>query len=174
MALLPILTAPDPRLKSVAKPVEAVDDEVRQLMSDMLETMYTHVGYGLAATQVGIDKRVIVMDINIEDEENKPPMVLKMANPEVLWASSETSEFDEACFSVPAQHAKVTRPAQVRIRYLDENNKARELEADGLLATCIQHEIDHLNGILFIDHLSVLKREMIVRKLLKERKRKQL
>ncbi len=169
MALLPVLIAPDPRLKIKAKPVETVDDAVRSLMSDMLETMYANDGMGLAATQVGIDKRVIVIDLNA-GEEGAPPLVMKLANPEVLWASKETLVEFESCISVPDQHGAVERPAKVKVRYLDENNTPKEFEADGLLAICIQHEIDHLDGILYIDHLSRLKREIILRKLLKARK----
>lgn len=169
MALLPVLIAPDPRLKIKAKPVEAVDDAIRSLMSDMLETMYANDGMGLAATQVGIDKRIIVMDLNA-GEESAPPNVMKFANPEVLWASPETRVEFESCLSVPDQYGAVERPAKVKVRYLDENNDPKEIETDGLFAQCIQHEIDHLDGILYIDHLSRLKREIILRKLLKARK----
>jgi len=169
VALLPVLIAPDPRLKIKAKPVEAVDDTIRCLMDDMLETMYANDGMGLAATQVGVDKRVIVMDLNAGDE-NAPPMIMKLANPEVLWTSDETLVDFESCFSVPNQHGAVERSTKVKIRYLDENNAQKEIEADGLLSVCIQHEIDHLDGILYIDHLSALKRQIILRKLLKTRK----
>lgn len=169
MALLPVLIAPDPRLKIKAKPVEAVDDTIRCLMDDMLETMYANDGMGLAATQVGVDKRVIVMDLNAGDE-NAPPMIMKLANPEVLWTSDETLVDFESCISVPNQHEAVERSTKVKIRYLDENNAQKEIEADGLLSVCIQHEIDHLDGILYIDHLSALKRQIILRKLLKTRK----
>lgn len=163
MALLKVLTEPDPRLHIVAKPVEQVDDTIRQIMSDMLETMYHEQGVGLAATQVGIDKRIIVIDVS-SDLKNKP-QPLKMANPEIIWASEETKKDFEACLSVPEQQAEVTRAVAVKIRYLDEHGKNQELEGDGLLAVCIQHEIDHLNGILYIDHLSRLKRSIILRKL---------
>lgn len=169
MALLPVLTAPNPRLKIKAKPVEAVDDDVRRLMDDMLETMYANEGMGLAATQVGVDKRVIVIDINAGDE-GAPPLVMKLANPEVLSVSEETSLADEACLSVPNLYGGVVRPTKVKIRYLDENNNSIEIDAEALLARCIQHEIDHLDGILYIDHLSRLKREIILRKLVKARK----
>jgi len=167
MALLPILTAPDPRLKQTAKPVAAVDDAVHQLMTDMLETMYRAPGIGLAAPQVGVLQRVIVLDIAREDEKPQP---LLMANPELVWVSDEDAVYNEGCLSVPDHYADVARPAAIKVRYLDENNKARELEAEGLLATCIQHEIDHLDGILFIDHLTALKRNIILRKLLKAKK----
>lgn len=167
MATLPILTAPDPRLKVVSKPVDRVDDEVRTLMADMLETMYNATGVGLAAPQVGVPKRVIVMDVAREGEDPKP---LKMANPEILWRSDEEMVCEEGCLSVPDQYSEVSRPRAVKVRYLDEENEIREMDADGFLATCIQHEIDHLNGVLFIDHISALKRNIIVRKLAKARK----
>ncbi|HVJ42709.1 MAG TPA: peptide deformylase [Dongiaceae bacterium] len=167
MALLPILVAPDPRLKKIAKPVAAVDATVRKLMDDMLETMYRAPGIGLAAPQVGMLQRVIVLDLAHEDEKPQP---LRMANPELIWVSDDDASYNEGCLSVPDHYADVVRPAGIRVRYLDENNVARELEADGLLATCIQHEIDHLDGILFIDHLTALKRNVILRKLLKAKK----
>ena len=169
MALLPILIAPDPRLKIKAKPVEVVDDTIRCLMDDMLETMYANEGMGLAATQVGVDKRVVVIDLHAGDKDLKPE-VMKLANPEVLWSSEETRVEFESCLSVPHQQGAVERSVKVKIRYLNENNTQKELETDGLLAVCIQHEIDHLDGILYIDHLSRLKREIILRKLLKARK----
>lgn len=167
MAKLPILTAPDPRLKKISTPVDKVDDEIRQLMDDMLETMYVAPGIGLAAPQVGVLKRVIVVDVAGEDEEPQP---MKLANPELLWVSDHDNSYQEGCLSLPEHYADVVRPAAIRLRYLDEENEVRELEADGLLATCIQHEIDHLEGILFVDHISALKRNMILRKLLKAKK----
>jgi peptide deformylase len=167
MALLPILTAPDPRLKAKAKPVERVDESVRQLMDDMLETMYAAPGIGLAAPQVGVGKRVIVLDLA---KDGEPPTPLKLANPEIVWASDEDAVFEEGCLSVPEHYAEVARPAAVRIRYLDYDDEIREMEASGLLATCLQHEMDHLDGILFIDHLTALKRNIILRKLLKAKK----
>ncbi len=169
MALLPVLTAPNPRLKMKAKAVEAVDEDIRRLMGDMLETMYANEGMGLAATQVGVDKRVIVMDLHAGDE-GAPPQVIKLANPEVLWASQETSLVDEACLSVPGLYGAVVRPTRVKVRYLNEDNEPIEMDINGLLARCIQHEIDHLDGILYIDHLSRLKREIILRKLVKARR----
>ena len=171
MAKLPILTAPDARLKQRAKPVDKVDDRVRKLMEDMLETMYAAPGIGLAAPQVGVLERVIVIDVAREDEEPQP---LRLANPEILWQSEELATYDEGCLSIPDHYAEVVRPKQVRVRYLDQDNEIRELETDGLLATCIQHEIDHLDGTLFVDHLSALKRNMILRKLAKARKSEQL
>src|SRR5215831_7354012 len=139
MALLPIITAPDPRLKIKARPVAAVDTEVRRLMDDMLETMYQAIGIGLAAPQVGHASRVIVLDVAREGEKPQP---LKLANPEILWRSLELATFSEGCLSLPEHYADVTRPAEVRLRYLDEENEIREMHAKGLLATCVQHEID--------------------------------
>jgi peptide deformylase len=167
MAILPIITAPDPRLKQIAAPVEKVDGEVRKLMADMLETMYAAPGIGLAAPQVGVLKRVIVLDLARDDEEPQP---LKMANPEVVWVSDDDAVYNEGCLSLPEHYADVARPAACKVRYLDEQNEIRILEAEGLLATCVQHEIDHLEGILFVDHLTALKRNMILRKLLKAKK----
>jgi peptide deformylase len=167
MALLPILVAPDPRLKQPSTPVKQVDDEVRRLMDDMLETMYQAPGIGLAAPQVGVLKRVIVLDLAREDEAPQP---LRLANPEIVWVSDDDATYNEGCLSVPEHYADVVRPAACRVKYLDHNNKPQEIEADGLLATCLQHEIDHLDGVLFIDHLTSLKRNIILRKLLKTKK----
>jgi peptide deformylase len=167
MAILPIITAPDPLLKKVSTAVESVDDSVRKLMDDMLETMYNAPGIGLAAPQVGVTKRVIVVDITPDSEPKAP---LYMANPELLWVSDEDAIYEEGCLSLPQHYADVVRPAAIKLRYLDRQNELRTLEADGLLATCIQHEIDHLDGILFVDHISALKRNMILRKLLKAKK----
>jgi peptide deformylase len=170
MAVLPIIVAPDPRLKRVAEPVKKVDVEVRRLMDDMLETMYKAPGIGLAAPQVGALKRVIVVDIAREDEKPQP---LRMANPELTWVSEEDAVYNEGCLSLPEHYADVTRPAAIKVRYIDHENEIREMEADGLLATCIQHEMDHLEGILFVDHLTALKRNIILRKLLKAKKSEQ-
>ena len=170
MALLPILTAPDPRLKKKSKPVETVDDDVRRLMDEMLETMYAAPGIGLAAPQVGVLKRVIVLDIDREDVKTGP---LLMANPEIIEASDEDVTYEEGCLSVPEHYSDVVRPAKVTVRYLDRDGVQQEMACEGLLATCVQHEIDHLDGILFIDHISALKRNMILRKLLKARKEKE-
>jgi peptide deformylase len=167
MALLPILTAPDPRLKVMSKPVTKVDDSIRRLMDDMLATMYASEGLGLAAPQVGVPKRVIVMDLARQGEKPNPIM---LANPEVIWRSEEEMVCEEGCLSVPDQYSEVSRPKAVRIRYLDYQNEIREMDAEGYLATCLQHEIDHLNGILFIDRLSSLRRNIILRKLVKARK----
>ncbi|GGF08736.1 peptide deformylase [Aliidongia dinghuensis] len=169
MAKLPIVLAPDPVLKAKAKPIEQVDDSIRRLMDDMLETMYAAPGIGLAANQVGVLQRVLVLDVAREGE---PPRPMGMANPEVFWQSDELSTYNEGCLSLPEQYADITRPAEVKVRYLDRDGKRQELEADGLLATCVQHEIDHLNGVLFVDYLSALKRNMIMRKLAKLKKQK--
>ncbi len=164
MAKLPIIVAPDPRLKKIAKPVERVDARIRQLMDDMLETMYDAPGIGLAAPQVGVLERVIVVDCAGKDEEPQP---YRMANPEIVWVSDDDASYEEGCLSLPEHYAEVVRPAAVKIRYLDRENEIRELDADGLLATCVQHEIDHLNGKLFIDHLSPIRRQMITSKMKK-------
>lgn len=170
MALLPLLIAPDPRLKRKALPVERVDARIVRLMDDMLETMYQAPGIGLAAPQVGVAERVIVLDLA---EKDTPPQPLRMANPHVVWASTESRLYNEGCLSLPEHYAEVERPAQVRVRYLDETNAPREIEAEGLLATCIQHEIDHLEGVLFVDHISALKRNIILRKLVKFKKQQE-
>jgi peptide deformylase len=167
MAKLAIITAPDPRLKVQCCPVGRVDPRVRRLMDDMLETMYAAPGIGLAAPQVGVSDRVLVLDIAGEGEEPRP---LRMANPELLWVSDDDVVYNEGCLSVPDHYADVSRPRAIRVRYLDHQGEVRELEAEGLLATVIQHEMDHLDGILFIDHLTSLKRGIILRKLLKARK----
>jgi peptide deformylase len=167
MALLPIITAPDPRLKVKARPVPAVDAKVRRLMDDMLETMYHAIGIGLAAPQVGAPSRVIVIDVAREGEKPQP---LRLANPEILWRSPDLVTANEGCLSLPEHYAEVVRPAQIRLRYLDHENEIREIETDGLLATCLQHEIDHLDGVLFVDHVSAVKRDMILRKLAKAKR----
>ncbi len=167
MAIRTILTAPDPRLKKKSKPVASVDAEVRQLMDDMLETMYDAPGIGLAAPQIGELQRVIVLDIDREDLKTGP---ILMANPEIIEASDEDATYEEGCLSVPEHYSDVVRPAKVTVRYLDRDGETREMTCEGLLSTCVQHEIDHLDGILFIDHISALKRNMILRKLLKARK----
>ncbi|MGC2854773.1 peptide deformylase [Novispirillum sp. DQ9] len=167
MALLPIIVAPDPRLKVKAKPVEKVDAEVARLMDDMLETMYAAPGVGLAAPQVGVARQVIVVDAADEGQEPAP---LRMANPQIIWASDEIKEYEEGCLSVPEQYDLVKRPAEIKVRYLDHQNEVREIHADGLLAVVLQHEIDHLAGTLFVDHLSSLKRNMVLRRLTKAKK----
>jgi len=167
MALLPIITAPDPRLKIKAQPVPAVDARVRRLMDDMLDTMYGAIGIGLAAPQVGQSSRVIVLDVARDGEKPQP---LQLANPEILWRSPELTTGNEGCLSLPEHYAEVTRPAKIRLRYLDYQNEIREIDASGLLAMCLQHEIDHLDGVLFVDHISSLKRGMILRKLAKAKR----
>jgi peptide deformylase len=167
MAKLDIIVAPDPRLKLKCAPVAKVEAAVRKLMDDMLETMYAAPGVGLAAPQVGVTKRVIVVDAAAKGQ---PPQPYRMANPEIVWASDEDNVYNEGCLSLPEHYADVVRPKAVRVRYLDHENEVRELAADGLLATCVQHEMDHLDGILFVDHISALKRNMILRKLLKAKR----
>lgn len=172
MSLLPILEVPDPRLKLVSTPVDKVDDELRALIADMFETMYDAPGIGLAAIQVGVPKRIVVMDLQEEeDEDGKPirePRVF--VNPEILDPSDDQNTYNEGCLSVPDQFADVDRPATCRVKWLDEHGKAHDEVFTGLLATCIQHEMDHLEGIVFLDHLSRLKRQMIMKKLDKARK----
>ena len=164
MALLPIIIAPDPRLKVTAKPVKNVDESVRRLMDDMLETMHAANGIGLAAPQVGELVRVLVVDAAKGDDERRP---LRMANAEILWASDDDFTYEEGCLSFPDHYSDVTRAKTVRVAYIDEHNIRQEIEADELLATCIQHEIDHLEGVLFVDLISKLKRDLILRKLKK-------
>jgi peptide deformylase len=170
MAIRPILTAPDPRLKAVSEPVAKVDDEIRRLIDDLIESMYAADGIGLAAIQVGVPKRVLVMDLDQRDGGKNP---LAFVNPTILWASGEMATFQEGCLSVPEIWEDVERPAKIRASYLDRDGAAQELEADGLLATCLQHEMDHLNGVLFLDHLSKLKRSIALRKLAKAKRLKE-
>lgn len=172
MSVLPIVEIPDPRLRLVSKPVDEVDDGVRQFVADMFDTMYAANGIGLAAIQVGVDQRILVIDLQAdEDEEGKPIRAPKAyINPEILSASDELSTYNEGCLSIPDQYAEVRRPARCRVRWLDETGASHEEELDGLLATCMQHEIDHLNGVLFIDHVSRLKRDMLLKKLAKQRR----
>jgi peptide deformylase len=171
MAVLPIITAPDPRLKLVAKRVDKVNPSLRRLMNDMLDTMYRSIGIGLAAPQVGVAQRIIVVDVAREGEKPNP---VRIANPEIIWRSEETTVANEGCLSVPEHYADVSRAAAIKLRYLDHENEIREIDADGLLATCLQHEIDHLDGVLFVDHLSTLKRGMILRKLTKAKRSRTL
>ena len=174
MAILPILEAPDPRLRAKSTPVETVDDSLRALIADMFETMYDAPGIGLAAIQVNVPKRLLVMDLQEqEDAEGKPirnPRVF--INPELYDPSEELSVYSEGCLSVPEQFAEVERPATIHARWTDENGTAHDEKLEGLLATCLQHEMDHLDGILFIDHLSRLKREMLLKKLRKVQRSK--
>ena len=167
MAKRHIITAPDKRLKARSAPVEVVDDEVRTLLDDMLETMYAADGVGLAAIQIGEPRRCIVTDVHMSDE---PPAPLKLVNPEVVWRSDERVSREEGCLSFPDHYAEVERPASVTVAYRDETGAARELTAVGTLAVCLQHEIDHLEGVLFVDYLSLVKRSIILRKLTKARR----
>jgi len=170
MALLPVILAPDPRLKAKCRPVERVDADLVRFMDDMLETMYAAPGIGLSAPQVGDDRRFIVVDASRDGEERAP---LRLVNPEIIEISQQDANNEEGCLSFPEHYAEVTRPVAVRVRYLDEQNEVRELAAEGLLATCIQHEIDHLDGILFVDHLTMLRRSMIMRKMQKSKRLKE-
>jgi peptide deformylase len=169
MAILPIIWAPDPRLKVVSQPVGTVDDGIRALMEDMLATMYDEPGIGLSAIQIGVPKRVVVVDVAREGEEPRP---MRFVNPEIVWESDTIVGWEEGCLSLPDHYAEVERPEAIRLRYLDENGQPGELEADGILSRCLQHEIDHLDGILFVDHLSSVRRSIILRKLAKLKKAK--
>ena len=162
-----ILTLPDPILRKKSEPVEKIDKKIKNLMDDMLETMYAAPGIGLAAVQIGILKRIIVIDLSKEGEKKKPIFIV---NPEIISQSSDLVSYEEGCLSIPNQFAEVERPNTCKIKFLDYEGNKKELEAKGLLATCIQHEIDHLNGILFIDYLSKLKKEMIIKKVKKQKK----
>ena len=170
MSVRPILTAPDPRLKAVSTDVGAVDDEIRRLIDDMADSMYAADGIGLAAVQIGVAKRVIVMDLDQKSGKKNPRAFV---DPKIVWASEETATFEEGCLSVPEIWESVDRPARIKCEYLDRDGKAQVLEADGLLATCLQHEMDHLEGVLFIDHISKLKRSMALRKLSKAKRLKE-
>tara|TARA_B100000575_G_C22864615_1_gene504996 strand:- start:33 stop:557 length:525 start_codon:yes stop_codon:yes gene_type:complete len=167
MTLRNIVIEPDPILRKKSSKLENVDDNTRKLLDDMLQTMYKAPGIGLAAVQIGILKRLIVIDISKKEEEKKPIFLI---NPEIKFKSKKTSLYEEGCLSLPGYFAEIERPAECNIEYVDYYGKKKELKADGLLSTCIQHEIDHLNGVLFIDYLSKLKRDMIVKKLIKQKK----
>jgi peptide deformylase len=167
MAVLDIIVAPDPRLKRKCAAVAGVDAATAKLMTDMLETMYDAPGVGLAAPQVGIAKRIIVVDTTRSTEPRRP---LMMANPEILWASDEKKLHEEGCLSLPDEYQDVERPDRVRVAYTDQHNARQEIEADGLLSVVIQHEMDHLDGVLFVDHISRLKRDIIIRRLTKQKK----
>jgi peptide deformylase len=176
MAIRPILEAPDPALRQISSPVEAITADVQTLIDDMLETMYAAPGIGLAAIQVGVPKRILVIDLQDPEEEGGEPVRNPMTfiNPEILRSAETIVPYQEGCLSVPDQYAEVERPDSIRARWLDRDGKVHEEELDGLLATCLQHEMDHLEGILFIDHLSRLKRDMILKKLAKARKERAL
>jgi peptide deformylase len=168
MAKRDILILPNTRLRLKSEPVAAIDKDVRALIDDMFETMYDAPGIGLAAIQIGVPRRVVTMDLAKKDEPKAPQVFI---NPEVTWSSDETSAYEEGCLSIPEYYEEVARPKSVKVRYLDIDGKEQEIAADGLFATCLQHEVDHTNGILFIDHISKLKRDMIVRKFRKAQKR---
>ena len=167
MTIRKILTLPDPLLRKKSLSIKKVDKETRDLMDDMLSTMYDAPGIGLAAIQIGVPKRVVVMDLS-KDPDTKKPMYF--VNPEIIWKSKINSSYEEGCLSIPNQFAKIERPDKCHIKYLDYEGNEKKLEAEGLLSTCIQHEIDHLNGVLFIDYLSKLKKDMIIKKLIKHKK----
>jgi peptide deformylase len=168
MALRGIIKLPDPRLRLVSAPVQAVDDGVRRLVDDMFETMYDAPGIGLAAIQVGVPQRIVTLDLTKKDEPKNPQILI---NPEVVWSSEEKGTHEEGCLSIPEYYEEVERPAKVKVRYLDIDGKLHEIDAEGILATCLQHEIDHTNGVLFIDYLSKLKRSMVIKRFTKAAKR---
>ncbi len=168
MAKREIITLPDPRLRLVSEPVGIVDREIRSLVEDMFETMYDAPGIGLAAIQVGVRKRVVTMDLARKDEPRQPQVFI---NPEIVAASEERSVYEEGCLSIPEFYEEVERPARVKLRYMDLDGAMHETDAEGLLATCVQHEVDHINGVLFIDHISKLKRDRIIKKFVKAAKR---
>lgn len=169
MTIKPLIILPDPLLREVSKPVERVDSEILTLADDMLETMYDAPGIGLAAIQVGVPRRLLVVDVAREGEEKQPLVVI---NPEIVATSDALSVYEEGCLSIPDYYAEVERPAEVTVRFVGRDGKEQTVQADGLLATCLQHEIDHLNGVLFIDHISRLKRDMVIRKFTKAAKAK--
>ncbi|MCJ2025397.1 peptide deformylase [Methylobacterium sp. J-067] len=168
MTIHPLVILPDPRLKLVSEPVGPITDEIRTLVADMLETMYDAPGVGLAAIQIGVAKRVVTIDTSKEEGVREPRVFI---DPEIVWASEEKRVYDEGCLSIPEYYSEVERPDRVRVKFRDLDGKEQEIPADGLLATCIQHEIDHLNGVLFIDHLSKLKRDRVMKKFTKAAKR---
>lgn len=167
MTIKPLIILPDPILRQVSTSLEAINEETRRLAEDMLDTMYDAPGIGLAAIQIGVPRRMLVLDVS-KDGEEKTPLVF--INPEIVASSDARSVYEEGCLSIPDYYAEVERPAAITVRYLDRDGKEQTIEADGLLATCLQHEIDHLNGVLFIDHISKLKRDMVIRKFTKAAK----
>jgi peptide deformylase len=168
MALRDILVIPDKRLRLTSEPVKAIDKDIRVLIDDMFETMYAAPGIGLAAIQIGVPKRVVTMDLAKKDDPAEPQVFI---NPEIVWSSDDKATYEEGCLSIPEYYEEVERPKTVRVKYLDRDGKPQEIEADGLLATCLQHDIDHINGVLFIDHISKLKRDMVLKKFKKAAKR---
>lgn len=170
MALREIIKLPDKRLRLKSEPIKRVDPSIRKLVDDLFETMYDAPGIGLAAIQIGVPKRVVTMDLSKKEDDHKPQVFI---NPEVIWRSDEKSKYEEGCLSIPEFYEEVERPAQVKVKYLDIDGHEREIEASGLLATCLQHEIDHTNGVLFIDYISKLKRDRIVKKFTKAAKKEE-
>ncbi len=168
MAVREIITLPDKRLRLKSEPVKHVDAGIRKLVEDMFETMYKAPGIGLAAIQIGVAKRVVTMDLSKKEDNHEPQVFI---NPEIVWTSDEMAKYEEGCLSIPDYYEEVERPAAVKVKYLDRDGKAREIEAKGLLATCLQHEVDHINGVLFIDHLSKLKRDRVIKKFAKAAKK---
>lgn len=169
MTIKPLIILPDPLLRQVSKPIERVDADLLKLADDMLETMYDAPGIGLAGIQIGVARRILVIDLAKEDEEKSPQIFI---NPEIVKSSDELSVYEEGCLSIPEYYAEVERPAVITVKHIGRDGKEHTVEADGLLATCLQHEIDHLNGVLFIDHISRLKREMVIKKFTKAAKAK--
>jgi peptide deformylase len=170
MAIRPIIILPDARLRQASQPVKTVDDALRKLMDEMVETMHDAPGIGLAAIQIGVPQRIVVLDLAKKDE---PPQPQFFVNPEIVWSSEEKSVYEEGCLSIPEYYEEVVRPARIRARYLDRDGAPQEIEAEGLMATALQHEIDHTNGVLFIDHISKLKRDRVTKKFIKQAKQKE-
>jgi peptide deformylase len=168
MAVRDILVIPDKRLRMKSEPVKAADKELRALIEDMFETMYAAPGIGLAAIQIGVPRRVVTMDLAKKDDPAQPQVFI---NPEITWSSDDKASYEEGCLSIPEYYEEVERPKSVKVKFLDRDLKPQEMEADGLLATCLQHEIDHINGVLFIDHISKLKRDMVMKKFKKAARR---
>jgi peptide deformylase len=168
MALREIVKIPDKRLRLVSEPVKRIDAGIRKLVDDLFETMYAAPGIGLAAIQIGVPKRLFTMDLSKKEDNHEPQVFI---NPEITWKSAEKATYEEGCLSIPEYYEEVERPAQVKVKYLDLDGKEHEIKAEGLLATCLQHEIDHTNGVLFIDHISKLKRDRVIKKFTKAAKK---
>jgi peptide deformylase len=167
MAVRDIIKLPDKRLRLKSEPIQKIDAGIKKLVDDMFETMYDAPGIGLAAIQLGVAKRVVVMDLSKKEDDHKPQVFI---NPEITWKSDETAKYEEGCLSIPEYYEEVERPAEVKVKYLDLDGKSHEVKVKGLLATCIQHEVDHVNGVLFIDHISKLKRDRVTKKFIKAAK----
>jgi peptide deformylase len=168
VSILDIITLPDKLLRTKSLPVERIDDDLRRFLDDMLETMYEAPGIGLAAVQVGVPRRIVTVDVARREDEEAEPNPIFLINPEIVSSSEERDTHEEGCLSIPEYYAEVERPASIRIRYLDRDGKLQEMDANGILAVCLQHEVDHLNGTLFIDHISKLKRDMVIKKFSKQ------